>query len=169
MQEIIVGKILKPQGIKGEVKVKPIIDSLDRFSSFKVFYISKLKKCLSVEKINIRFGYAYIKFFDINTRNDAELLRNSNLIVNSQDFGHMDKDSYLLDDLIGLDVLYEGTSTCVGKIIDIEQFGSADIIHVLDANEREYQLPFLKTIFKDVCLDKKIIYVDKQNYEDMKI
>ena len=143
--QILVGKILKPQGIKGEVKVKPILDKLERFSS------------------------AYVTFSNIKTRNDAERLRNKDLFVSRDDFGKLDENSYLLEDLMGLDVVYAGTKQCVGKIIDIDQFGSADVINILSTNGRTYQLPFLKAVFVDIDLASNVAYVDKTLYEEMKI
>lgn len=167
--QILVGKILKPQGIKGEVKVKPILDKLERFSSFEHFFVGKEKSLFEVEKIDVRFGYAYVTFKNIKTRNDAETLRNKDLYVSREDFGKLDEDSYLLEDLIGLDVVYSGTNQCVGKIIDIDQYGSADVINVLSTDGRKYQLPFLKAVFLDINLSDGVIYVDKKMYEEMKI
>lgn len=168
-EQILVGKILKPQGIKGEVKVKPMLDKLERFSSFERFFVGRKNQIFEVEKIDIRFGYAYVTFKNIKTRNEAETLRNLPLFVSREDFGQLDEDSFLLDDLIGLDVIYQGTKQCTGKIIDVEQFGSADVIHVLSGDGRKYQLPFLKTIFVDVDIPNKVIFVDKSAYEEMKI
>lgn len=167
--QILVGKILKPQGIKGEVKVKPMLDKLERFSSFKTFFVGREKKLFEVEKIDVRFGYAYVTFTNIITRNDAETLRNKDLFVLREDFGQLDEDSYLLEDLIGLDVVFLGTKQCAGKIIDVEQFGSADVIHVLSGDGRKYQFPFLKRIFVEVDIPQKVVFVDKIAFEEMKI
>lgn len=167
--QILVGKILKPQGIKGEVKVKPMLDKIERFSSFKYFFVGREKQVFQVEKIDVRFGYAYVTFENIKTRNDAETLRNKDLFVSRDDFGKLDEDSYLLEDLIGLNVVFSGTNVCAGKIIDIEQFGSADVIHVLGSDGRKYQLPFLKVIFVDVNISEGVAYVDKSCYEEMKV
>ncbi len=168
-EKILIGKILKPQGIKGEVKVKPILDKIERITSFDSIFIGKNSEAFKVEKTDVRFGYAYITFSSVKTRNDAELLRNKPLYVTRDEFGKLDENSYLLDDLIGLSIVYEGTNICAGKIVDIEQFGSADVIHVLSSEGREYQLPFLKAIFRDVDINNKVTYVDKSTYEEMKI
>lgn len=167
--QILVGKILKPQGIRGEVKVKPMLDKLERFETFEHFFVGKNKEVFEVEKIDVRFGYAYVTFSNIKTRNDAETLRNKDLFVSRDAFGKLDENSYLLEDLIGLNVVYEGTSQCVGKIVDVDQFGSADVINVLSSNGRTYQLPFLKAVFVDVDLSSNVAYVDRALYEEMKI
>ena len=56
--QILVGKILKPQGIKGEVKVKPMLDKLERFSSFKHFFVGREKVVFDVEKAYSAHGGA---------------------------------------------------------------------------------------------------------------
>ena len=91
------------------------------------------------------------------------------MFVSRDDFGKLDENSYLLEDLMGLDVVYVGTKQCVGKIIDIDQFGSADVINILSTNGRTYQLPFLKAVFVDIDLASNVAYVDKTLYEEMKI
>ena len=38
---LVIGKVLKPQGIKGEIKILPLLDSAESFSKIKaiVFHI----------------------------------------------------------------------------------------------------------------------------------
>lgn len=40
MESILIGEVLKPQGIKGEIKVYPITDNTERFRDLKEIYLS---------------------------------------------------------------------------------------------------------------------------------
>ena len=39
MSELIVGTVLKPQGIRGELKIKPFTDSAETFAEFKRVFL----------------------------------------------------------------------------------------------------------------------------------
>ena len=70
MQRLIIAKISKPQGIRGEVKCQVLTDVLAVFcGEVKDFYVGN--KLMQAEKVAYRQGSLYIKFSGIDTRNDA--------------------------------------------------------------------------------------------------
>ncbi len=141
---IEIARIVKPQGIKGEVKALPLTNVLAVFKSLKNAFIGE--KEMEIEKISLRQGFLYIKFKNINTRNDAELLRNSmikidkNLLEESKG-----EDEFLIDDLIGM-VLYDQQGNLVGQIIDTENYGFCDIF-IIEKEGRRYQAPYVDDVF----------------------
>ena len=56
MNDLIVGEILKPQGIRGELKVKPFTDTAEDFRAFKRIFLDGAEyKILSVsERLSLR-------------------------------------------------------------------------------------------------------------------
>ena len=73
MEKICIAKILKPQGIKGELKCKPFTDE-NFFQNLKEVFIHD--KRFDVLSSVYRFGYVYITLNGVNSRNDAERFRN---------------------------------------------------------------------------------------------
>ena len=54
MKELIVGEVLKPQGIRGEIKVKPFTDCAEDFKRFKrIFLDGEEYKILSVDRKSV--------------------------------------------------------------------------------------------------------------------
>ena len=79
MEKVAIAKIIKPQGIKGECKIKFLTDDLSVFEGLKQVYLGD--KLYNVKNISIRFGFGYLTFEGVKDRNEAELLRNKKLFI----------------------------------------------------------------------------------------
>ena len=142
---IEIAKIVKPQGIKGEVK------ALSYTNVVKVFDV--MTECLVGDKVmhikhtSFRQGFLYIKFEEINTRNDAELLRNKLIKIDKELLENAkEEEEFLVDDLVGM-VVYDEKGDLVGQILDIVNYGASDIL-IMECNGRKYEVPYVKDVFK---------------------
>lgn len=163
MSRLIVAKISKPQGIHGEVKCQVLTDVLAVFcGQVKDFYVDG--KQISAEKVSFRQGSAYIKFEGVDTRNDAEKLRNKEITLDKEIIENFMEDEVLVDDLIGLNICDE-EGFPVGQIVDYENYGATDILTILE-NGHEYEVPFIKEIFKQ---EGKKVYIIRKTYNENKI
>lgn len=142
---IEIAKILKPQGIKGEVKAMPLTNVLAVFNLIKNCVVGE--KNMTIEHISVRQGYVYIKFDEIKTRNDAENYRNQVIKIPKEILeSAKEEDDFLIDDLIGM-VLYDEKDEIVGQIIDVINYGACDIF-IIEKEGREYQVPYVDDVFK---------------------
>ncbi len=140
-----IAKILKPQGIKGEVKALPLTNVLAVFKSIRNAFVGE--KDMAIEKISMRQGFLYIKFKDINTRNDAELLRNQSIKISKDILENFkEEDEFLIDDLIGM-VIYDEKGALVGQIVEVINYGSSDIF-IMEKEGRQMQVPFVEGVFE---------------------
>ena len=141
---IEIAKILKPQGIKGEIKALPLTNVLAVFNNLKSCFVGK--QSVKIEHIVLRQGYLYIKFEGVNTRNDAELYRNKDISVDKQLLEKLKSDEeFLIDDLVGM-VIYDDHGSMVGQIVDVVNYGACDIF-VLEKDGREYEVPYVEDVF----------------------
>lgn len=158
---IEIGKIVKPQGIKGELKV--VLDSdFSRLSSLKKVYISG--KEFEVQSLSFRDAL-YLKLFGVENRNEAELLRGESVFADEESLLPLEEGEFYFKDLIGLKVVDQHGEE-IGKIEDIEQYGAADIIVVRERNML-FSVPFLSSIFLKIEGEKAI--VSRQEYDNLKI
>ena len=86
MELLSVGKIVKPQGIKGEVKIYPLIDIPAIFNGKHEMFIDK--KPVKVKSCSFRQGFAYAMFEEIPDRNTAEKYRNSLVYIDKEELQH---------------------------------------------------------------------------------
>ena len=162
--QIKIGKIVKPQGLKGEVKIQLSTNNLAVFNNLRHVYIGS--SCAEIEHLRIKDNFVIVKFNQINDIDKAELLRNKEVFVDKKDF-ILEEDSYLIEDLIDCSV-YDESNNYIGKFVDVEQYGAADI-WIIYADGRDYYVPFLKNIFTKVLPQQKLIIINKKLFDENKI
>lgn len=139
-----IARILKPQGIKGEVKAELLTDVVSIFDVLTECLVGN--KTMHIQHVSLRQGFLYIKFDEIKTRNDAELYRNMVLKVDKALLEEMKgEDELLVDDLIGM-ILYDDKGNMVGQIVEILNYGASDIF-VVEKEGRQYSIPYIEDIF----------------------
>ena len=141
---IEIARILKPQGIKGEVKASPSTNVLAVFKYIKSAVVGE--KEFKIDSISLRQGFLYIKFEGVNSRNEAEALRNQPIKIEKQILENIKgQDEFLIDDLIGM-IIYDTDGNLVGQILSVINYGSCDIF-VLERDGRRYQAPYVDDVF----------------------
>lgn len=165
MSGLIIGKIVKAQGIKGEVKVVPITDNVLRFNTLKSVFIDDNRK-LNVQSVRIDGEVVYVKFVGVDTRNDAELLGGKFLSVDRDNATPLQENRYFIVDLLGCVVKCK--KKIFGTLIDVLQHGAADV-YVLSDNGKTVMFPALKDVLINVDVDKKTIEVDERRFEEIAV
>ena len=164
MNLLEVGKILRPHGIKGAVKVECYLD--ESFSMFKELLITnKLAKATvkSVQNLNKDF---YIVSLDIIPDIDtAEKYRNQSIYID-RDLYPQFKNQVYLSDLINKPLISE-TGENLGYMVDYDDYG-ASVILTIKSGVCSYQIPYVKdvVVYDD---DKQAFVIDKQKFEDVRI
>jgi len=158
-----IARILKPQGIKGEVKAELLTDVVSIFDVLSQCLVGN--KIMHIQHISLRQGFLYIKFDEIKTRNDAELYRNQVLKVEKSLLEEMkDEDEFLVDDLIG-SILYNDKGEMVGQIVEILNYGASDIF-VVEKEGRTYDIPYVEEIF---YVENGNLVVDSQRLDEVMV
>lgn len=156
MKELMcVGQITKPHGVRGEVKVFSLTDSLERFKSLKRAYIDG--KEIKITSVKLQSDRAILKIEGIDTMDEADNYRNKYIEVKREDAIKLPKDSFYIADLIDCQV-YDTEGESLGKVYDVIETGSNDVYWVKDENNKEVLIPALKSIVEEVNIkDSKII------------
>lgn len=160
MEYLYIGKIVNTHGIKGELRILSKFKYKSRVmcKHFKI-YIGK-DKC--VEVINT---YRHHKQFDMITMegytniNEVLKYKGKPVYINKEDL-ILKKGEYLDEDLIGMKVLVN--DVCYGVVAKIEKDRFQDKI-VVNNEGKEYLVPYVCDIIKDINLNEKII-----TFEDIK-
>lgn len=161
MEQICVGIILKAFGIKGEVKVKSMTDFVkQRFKIGKTIEARKENqtKSLLIQSIREHQGALLIKFKDIDTMNDAELLRDYELFVDRESVHRLAKNEYYFFDLKDCDV-YLKEGQYVGKVIRVEDFPAQAVLRI-KTEGKDALVPFISQFIVDVDIREKKIVID---------
>ena len=155
-----IGQIVNTFGIKGMVKIKPFTDDINRFDRLKKVYISNKngKKEYQIQEVKYHKNMVLMKLEGIDTPEQADLLRQSYLLVDRADEEPLEEGVYYIVDLLGLEV-YTDENKLLGKVEDIFNTGSNDIYVIKDEMGKQILLPGIPEVLKNVDLEKGRITV----------
>ena len=91
------GQIVNVKGLKGEVKVNPFTEKINRFETLKTILV-KMKnenKEFEIEKVSYHKNQVILKLKGINTIEEAETLRNCYILVNRSNLEPLAEGVYL--------------------------------------------------------------------------
>lgn len=127
-KKILVGKIVAPQGIRGEVRVQSYAEKPADFQKFNVssdrFADGDFKFVRHVPNSNVIIA----KIRGVDNRNMAEELRGTELFIVRDALPDLDADEYYQADLIGFDVVRNGVK--IGVVDCFQNYGAGDIIEL---------------------------------------
>ena len=98
------------------------------------------------------------KFKNIETVEQAELLRNAYLKIDRKDAIKLEEGQYFIADLLGLDVFLD-TGEKLGVLDDIFNNGSTDIYVVKNELGKQFLLPYIDEVIKNIDLENEKIIV----------
>ena len=159
--KIEIGKITKAQGIKGEVKLLCYVDDAKMLKELKAVYIGQNSH--KVLKCRPDGHFCYLLLEGISDRNTAESLREW-VVYAEKDSLTLDEGRYFIEDLLGCNVILTNGNK-VGKVVDILQYGSADV-YVCEG-EKNVSFPFLKDLVVSVDIQRQIITLDENRFEEV--
>lgn len=162
--KIEIGKILKAQGIKGEVKLVCYLDNSAMLKNVKQLYIGT--KTYTVEKIRFDGEFCYILLHGIKDRNTAESLRNWTVYAD-KDCVALQADRFFINDLIDCKAALDN-GEIIGVVRDILQYGAADVF-VCDNKGRTVLFPYLKDVVLSVNVESKLITLNAKRFAEVAV
>ena len=161
MQEYFeVGQIVNTFGIKGQLKVKPFTDDMERFEELKTVYICKKNEMKRVEIEDVKYNKQCIllKVKGIEDLTEAEKYKGLFLKIDRKDAKKLPKDTYFIADILGLEV-YTDEGELLGKVDDIFPTGANDVYVVKNELGKQILLPSIPEVLKEIDLEKGKVIV----------
>ena len=153
-----IGIIVKPQGIRGELRILPTTDDPERFVLLEEVYIRPKTPDtpVSYKLISSRQhkGLVLLKFAGVNDRNAAEKLVGGVLLIPPEKALTLDTDEYFIRDLVGLTVVTEDNQT-LGQITNVFPTGANDVYVVQGTDGESFMIPAIKDVILAVSIAEK--------------
>ena len=155
-----VGVISSTHGIKGEVKVFPTTDDINRFKQLKNVILDTGREHIDLEVQSVRFfkNMAIVKFKDIDNINDIEKYKGKDLLVTRENAVPLEENEYFVYDIIGSRVVTDQGEE-LGELSEILATGANDVYVVKTKEGKEILLPSIKQCILDVNVEEKVITV----------
>ncbi len=166
---LMIGEVLKPQGIKGEVKIKPYAANHDDFRRWKTLYIKQGESYAPIKvKCNrVHEGFVYAMLGDCATMEDAEKFRAVQLYVDRAHANPLEEDEVYISDLIGCEGIDEAGKS-IGELVDVLQHGVVDV-YVFKKGAKSVMAPALKAVFPAVDVKEKRISVIREKLDEVAV
>lgn len=156
-QYLEAGKIVTTHGIKGEVKIMPYTDYPELLCEFDRLFLGKNHEEINVERSRVFKNMVIAKLEGYDTPEAAERLRNKILYMHRDDL-ELDKDTYFIQDLIGIEVSDADSEFVYGKITDVMQTGANDV-YVVQGKDREYLIPAIPEVVITTDIDENTMTI----------
>ena len=144
---LLIGEITRPQGVRGEMRVRPYTDDPMRFEDLDEVYVKRGDKYeargITFVRLNSDDG-VIIRRDGVGDANAVEALRGEKLYVDREHAVELPEDADFIVDLIGCRVT-DDEGNDYGKITDVMQPGGNDV-YVISGKRGEVLVPALKSV-----------------------
>ena len=125
-----IGRIVGPQGLRGELRIYPDTDFPERFLEPGQRWLRR-PNATDLEPVTLlkgRYldgkGLYVVQLEQVTDRNGAEALRGGVLLVPESDRLPLDEGEFYVADLIGLEVYLQGQDFPIGVVVDVYSAGN---------------------------------------------
>ena len=150
-----IGAVTKTHGVRGEVKVFPMTDDVNRFRKLSEIIVRKksgAEETLEVESARFFKNMVILKLHGIDTVEKAEEYRGSALFVTRENAVPLSENEYYIADLIDLAVLTDN-GEALGTLTDVLSTGANDVYEVTSDTGKQYLIPAIRDCILDVNIE----------------
>lgn len=156
----VVGNIVNTQGIKGEVRLMPAVDDVERFKLLDRIFVDRKGSITEYEIENVRFHkqFVLLKLKGIDDMTSAEKLKGTVAKITEDMALPCEEDEYYIRDLYDMEVVTDEGER-LGIISDIIFTGANDVYAVKSDDGKEILIPAIKDCILNVDVENKIMTV----------
>lgn len=165
---IVVGKLGKTRGVRGELYITLLTDFPDRFLDLKDIHVMERGGWTSrhLRSSELVGGRPVISFEGVNTKEEAARMTNLELGVKTTEVVPLPDGSYYVYDLVGCEVIDESTGERLGTVREVEKLPANDMYVVSKKDGGELLVPVVGQFVKDVDITRRRIVVDARSLTD---
>lgn len=160
MDKISIGKIVKPHGVRGEVKILSSSDFImERLKKNAVAILMKNGKQTEMKVVSSKMHkeMALVKFEGVDSMNDAELWRDAEVLVDKNSIPAL-KEGYYFFQLKGLEA-YSHQGDYIGTVIDVEETFANRNLRIEKTDGSSILVPYVPAFVQEVVLEEKKIVI----------
>ena len=160
MELIAIGRIAKPIGTRGEVKILPLTDEWRRYATLSAVWIGPdpahgEEKTVLSRRIDA--NQVILHLSGIESIEDVERIKDFYVFIQKKDVITLQKGTYFVDDVIGCEVVTEG-QVSVGVVTDLFSLPANDV-WIVKKDSKEILIPAVKAIIRQVDLEHRRITI----------
>lgn len=155
---LVVGRLHKPHGLKGEVQMGVMTDFPERLKPGVKVFVGEGHEEMEIQSLRDHGGGLLVRFAGTEGREDVEGLRNKMVYVRADDRPKLPEGEYYQHEIIGLDVVSD-EGQVLGALVEILETGANNVYVVRDKTGNELLLPAIDEVVLGIDLRKGRIRV----------
>ncbi|MDA8125337.1 MAG: ribosome maturation factor RimM [Deltaproteobacteria bacterium] len=160
MELLEIGKIVRPHGISGRMKVLSHLELQDALSDLPEVSVGrKVREAVvfSLEAVQASSGAFILKLKGIEDRDTAAGYAGSSIWIASDKLKPLPEGEYYWRDIIGMQAVTE-EGEALGRIESVFPTGSNDV-YVCRQGKKEILLPAIEEVIRKIDTDRKVMVV----------
>ncbi len=151
------GRIVAIHALRGEVRVQPWCDSPEFLAEFDELYLNG--EWVEIESARVQKTMVIMKIAGVDTPEEAQKLVGKILYL-SRDQVELEKGTYFITDLIGMQVLdADDRSVVYGTLTEVTNTGANDIYHVKFPDGKTRYVPAIPQVIDSVDVEGKVMTI----------
>lgn len=142
---LLLGEILRPHGVRGEIKMRLLTDYPERLKTLERVFLARSAnapdpRAYQIESVRPHQAYALIRLVEVPDRDAADRLRGMLVMVDIENAVPLEEGEFYLYQLLGLQVqTVEGE--LLGKMAEVLETGANDVYVVRGERYGEILIP----------------------------
>ena len=155
---IQVGKIGRPKGTKGLLRLHCFLHDDRDINKFESFYLED-ESTIKIKLVSFDKKSPIININNINTRTDVEFYVNKTIFLQKEKLNPTKENEYYFHDLEDLDVI-NNKNEIVGKVVSVVNFGAGDLLEIyFQKSSKNEFFRFTEQNFPSVNISEKKITI----------
>ncbi|MBR5345889.1 MAG: 16S rRNA processing protein RimM [Clostridia bacterium] len=165
-----IGEVLKPQGIRGEAKVRPYTDDPENFRRWTTLFRKDGENWTPIASrfSRVHDGFVYLTLEGCTKPEDVDKLRGLELYIDRANASPLPEGMFYLADLIGCEAVDEAGKN-LGKLTDVLQHGPTDVYVFKASNSKTWMAPALPDAFPEKDVEHGIIRVNSERLKEVAV
>lgn len=155
---LLVGEIIRPHGIRGDLAMKIMTDHPNHLLSLKTVYLGSDHQPYQIKLIRRHKTGMLLRLKGISDRDKAETLRKLRVYIHIADAVPLEDGQYFLYQLEGIQVITD-TGQTLGRFTDYIETGANDVYIISSDTGEQILLPAIPDVIKHIDLDAGIMTV----------
>lgn len=149
-----IGQIVNTHGVKGEVKVYPLTEDVNKFKRLKTALVGGAPK--NILGVKFQKDRVILKLEGVDSMNDAETYKEKYIEIPREDEPELPPDTYYVVDLKEC-IVYDTNEKELGRVFDVISTPNNDVYWIKEP--KELLIPVLRDIVFSVDIDAKKIII----------
>jgi 16S rRNA processing protein RimM len=146
---LAVGRVSRPHGVHGEVRVEPLTDDPERFRALRAVYLDEAAPHpVAVEGVRFHQGLVLLRLAGYPTRDEAERLRGALLLIPESEAVPLAEGEYFLHQLVGI-AAYTADGEPLGTLSEVLETG-ANNVFIIDGPRGQLLVPDIPDVIQEV-------------------